>query len=241
MTDSSLVSVIIPVWNGAAFMPDAVSSILAQRYSPLEILVVDDGSTDDTASVAARLQGNIRYLAFPHRGLMPTRLAGVAAARGEIIAWLDVDDLWSENKLGVQLALLREYPEILIVNGYTQLLRLVGMNEGRMQFEAWGEPVLAPSFGSALFRRDALVQLGGLDGSNSRSDLDWFMRARERQVPMLIHSDVVQFYRRHSKNTSNDHDVEKRELLRMLSDSLARRGAHGEAPLPLTPLNRQRK
>ncbi len=242
MTAAPLVSVIIPVWNGARFLPEALASIQVQNYTPLEILVIDDGSTDETAQIATRSEYNIRYLAFPHRGLVPTRLAGITAARGEFIAFLDVDDLWSATKLQTQLALLRENPNLMIVNGYTQLMRLVHANAETMRFENWGEPVLAPSFGSALFRLPILEQLDLLNGAqNPRHDLDWFMPARERAVPMLIHSDVVQYYRRHSNNMSNENSRDKRVVLQMLKDSLVRRSKLGLEGVSLPPLNQQMK
>ncbi len=144
MTAAPLVSVIIPVWNGARFLPEALASIQVQNYTPLEILVIDDGSTDETAQIATRSEYNIRYLAFPHRGLVPTRLAGITAARGEFIAFLDVDDLWSATKLQTQLALLRENPNLMIVNGYTQLMRLVHANAETMRFETGANPFWHP-------------------------------------------------------------------------------------------------
>lgn len=236
MSANPLVSVIIPVWNGAPFLREAVASILAQHYMPLEILILDDGSTDDTPQIAASLPGEIRYVLLPHRGVAQTRLAGLDAARGDLIASLDVDDLWTSNKLQLQLKLLEANPDILIVNGYTQLMRLVETTPEGMRFENWDAPVLTFSFGSAIFRREGLAQLGTFSESAARLDLDWFMRARERNIPMLTHPDVVYYYRRHRGNSSNDHDTAKRELLKMLKDSLTRRGAVGQTAVPLAPL-----
>lgn len=236
MSDSPRVSVIIPVRNGAHFLKTAIASILAQNYDSLEILVVDDGSADDTVRVAERLPGNIRCLSFPHQGLAATRLEGIAAARGEILAFLDVDDIWAEDKLFRQLHLLDDHADLLIVNGYTQLQRLVETDGETMRFENWGEPVLAPSFGSALFRRQALEQLGMTRTHKQNFDLDWFMRARELELPMQIHSDVVQYYRRHGNNMSNDQTGGKQSLLFMLKESLARRSAQGKDGVSLPPL-----
>ncbi len=237
MKDAPLVSVMIPVWNGARFLDQAVASIRAQQYAPLEILVIDDGSTDETAHVAAQLGNEIRSLAFPHRGLALARQAGIEAARGELIAFLDVDDLWHENKLQLQLALLRDNPGYMIVNGHTQLMRLATKYPEPMRFENWGEPVLAPSFGSALFRAHVFSQLGLFDARlNPYVDVDWFLRARERGIPILIHPEIVQFYRRHEKNMSNDHALGKRAALQALKASLKRRSALGMEGVSLPPL-----
>lgn len=238
MSEIPRVSVIIPVRNGAHFLKTAVASILAQNCDSLEILVVDDGSTDDTAQMAERLPGNIRCLSFPHQGLAATRLEGIAAAQGEILAFLDVDDVWAEDKLRLQLRLLDDRADLLIVNGYTQLQRLVETDGDTMRFENWGEPVLTPSFGSALFRRQAIEQLGMTRTHEHNYDLDWFMRARELGLRLCVHSDIVLYYRRHSNNMSNDHNTGKRALLLMLRESLARRSAQGMGGVSLPPLEK---
>ncbi len=232
------VSVVMPVWNGARFLSDALGSIRAQNYEPLEIILVDDGSTDESAAIGE--QHGVRVLRLPHRGLTPTRLSGIEAARGEVLAFLDCDDVWAENKLNVQLKLLAKNSDTMIVNGYTQLLRMT--NDETLRFEKWGEPVLAPSFGSALFRREALERLGLINAKNSADlDLDWFMPARELGISMLIHDDIVQYYRRHDKNMTNDQRLGKQSLLMMLYHSLERRKELGLQGKPLPTLRRDQE
>jgi glycosyltransferase involved in cell wall biosynthesis len=242
MNDAPLVSVIIPVWNGAEFLPDALSSILEQRYRPIEILVVDDGSTDDTAKVAAQYQNQIRYIALPHQGLPATRNRGLEHAQGELIAFLDVDDLWVDSKLELQIAHLNKNPSVLVVLGHTQLMRLVGPDSDVRHFEAWGTPTLALSFGAALIRRNVFEQIGGLDQALWGSeDLDWFMRVREHGIQMQIHPEVVQFYRRHTKNMTNDQDMSKQDVLKMLKHSLARRSTQEGQAESLPALDTRRE
>lgn len=236
MSDTPLVSVIVPVWNGARFLAQALASIRAQNYAPLELWVLDDGSTDATPEIATRLEFDALYVPLPHRGLVPTRREGIARARGEFLAFLDSDDVWSASKLQIQLGLLQTHPDIQIVNGYTQLVRLTRENGEGTSYEDWGEPVIAPSFGSALFRRTSFNALGPLDEADWRIDIDWLSRARERAVPVLMHSDVVQYYRRHESNMTNDRARGKQELLLMLKDSLARRQAIGQQGKSLPPV-----
>ncbi len=88
------VSVIIPVYNGDAYLLDAVDSIQRQHYKPLEIIIIDDGSTDSTAEIAADLRGDVRYVYQPNSGPSAARNKGLRMARGEVIGFLDVDDLW---------------------------------------------------------------------------------------------------------------------------------------------------
>lgn len=236
MNASPFVSVVVPVWNGARFLSDAVASLRAQNYTPLEIIIADDGSTDATAEIATRPELNLVHLPLPHRGQAATRLAGIERARGELIAFLDADDLWHASKLAVQIELLHKHPETMIVNGYTQLVRLV--DPTKMQFENWGPPVLASSFGSALFRREGLDALRIDEAiTDPTLDADWLLLARERSIPFLIHSEVVQYYRRHEDNMTNAQDQRGASQLKMLHESLARRKALGKEGQELPPLN----
>ena len=104
------VSVVIPCYNYGRFLGPAIESVLAQTRPAHEILVVDDGSTDDTPEVARRYAGRIRYLRQENGGVSRTRNAGVAQARGEAIAFLDADDWWRPEKLERQVAALAAHP-----------------------------------------------------------------------------------------------------------------------------------
>ncbi len=102
------VSVIIPSYNCAAYLPRAIESVLAQSFRDFEILVVDDGSTDDTASVVAPYLHRVRYIAQANKGLPGARNTGLRAAQGDTIALLDADDAWLPEKLALQLPLLED-------------------------------------------------------------------------------------------------------------------------------------
>ena len=101
-----LVSIVIPAYNGAATIRRAVESALAQTYQPTEIIVVDDGSTDDTAAALSQLGANVRCVRQPNAGPSAARNRGVRESRGEIIAFLDADDVWRPEKTARQVALL---------------------------------------------------------------------------------------------------------------------------------------
>jgi len=106
------VSVIIPTYNCARYLPEAIDSVLAQTYRDFEIIVVDDGSTDDTPDVLARYGEAILVIRQPNQGRGAARNAGILAARGQYIAFLDADDLWLPRKLEKQMALFEERSEI---------------------------------------------------------------------------------------------------------------------------------
>lgn len=111
---SPLVSVLVVTYNYGQFLGDCLDSVLQQRLpGGMEIIVVDDGSTDDTAQVAARYP--VRYFARPHAGVAAARNFAVSQARGEWVAFIDADDLWTPDKLSSQLALAEENPGCNIV------------------------------------------------------------------------------------------------------------------------------
>ena len=110
----ALISVIIPAYNRSAFLPEAIESVLKQTCKPLEIIVVDDGSTDDTAGVLARYAGKIITLSGNHAGPSAARNHGIQAAHGDFIAFLDSDDLWLPGKLAAQMRFFHANPEARI-------------------------------------------------------------------------------------------------------------------------------
>lgn len=111
-TTDALVTVVIPTFNYGRFVAAAVESALAQTYRRLEIVVVDDGSTDDTRDRLAPYMDRIRYIHQNNQGLSAARNTGIRAAKGELIALLDSDDLWHPRKLEIQVAYLSAHPEV---------------------------------------------------------------------------------------------------------------------------------
>jgi glycosyltransferase involved in cell wall biosynthesis len=224
MNGRSLVSVIIPVYNGDRYLGEAIESILAQDYRPIEVIVVNDGSTDNTETIAKRYDNDIIYVLQENCGPAAARNKGLRMASGDIVGFLDVDDLWSRDKLQHQLLRLNDTPSAEIVLGYTQIMILTDIVEGRHIFRKWSDPVLALSVGSALFRRSVFDKVGRFDGTQHYcDDWDWFMRARERGVSILIHREVTQFYRRHERNMTNQEKLGNCYFIRMLKKSLDRR------------------
>src|SRR5581483_7673934 len=107
------VSVVIPTYNRAPLIARAINSALAAIRSGDEIVVIDDGSTDDTRALVGRYGGAVRLVAAPHAGAGPTRNRGIAEAKNDLIAFLDSDDEWFPDKLELQRNVMRAYPHAI--------------------------------------------------------------------------------------------------------------------------------
>ena len=228
------VSVILPTYNSASFLPDAVASIRLQRYQPLEIIVVDDGSTDRTADAVAALEGaDLRSLRQENRGPGAARNAGLAAAQGEIIGFLDADDLWPAHKLARQLEVLSADPAVDVVHGRTQALVLVDTSAaGERRFAPYAAPWYSTQLGSALYRREIFARVGGFDpGLKTSEDFDWFLRAREGGAKVVRTPEAALLYRFHHSNLTRGAGT--LNLLTTIKRSLdRRRGRSGSAQAP---------
>lgn len=225
------ISVIIPVFNGAGFLAEAVASIRGQRIPASEIIVVDDGSTDHSAAVAASLGEGIRYVYQANRGPHAAQNTGLKLAQGEVIAFLDSDDLWPADKLGVQLPLLLSDLRPAVVLGFLQYIRLQEDSDGESGYRPFLEPFFGSNcFGASLFRREAFTKVGQLDGTMTcGGDVDWFLRAREQGLAMATVGSVTLLYRLHPGNITRDKTQRDHFLLLALKQSLDRRRAAGGA------------
>jgi glycosyltransferase involved in cell wall biosynthesis len=165
-----LVSVIIPTFNRAAFVREAIDSVLGQNYSHLEVIVVDDGSQDDTSAAVREYGTQVTYMPQPHSGVSAARNRGVAAAHGELIAFLDSDDLWLPQKVTAQVALFGQQPqvqacytdEIWIRRGVRVNPRQIhAKHAGWIFLPSLSRCIISPS--SIMLRRPLWQRLGGFD------------------------------------------------------------------------------
>ena len=195
-----LISVILPVWNGARFLAEAIASIRAQNDPHLEIILVDDGSTDQTAAMAAGFP-DVRNFHQANQGPAAARNLGLAEAGGELIAFLDVDDLWPAGKLACQRAHLEANPTLDAVLGRVQYVSLEGALELPTRFEGPDRTVSNVHLGCGLYRRKVFDALGGFAPSLRFSeDQDWLRRAREAGRQLMILEEVTLLYRLHGGN-----------------------------------------
>jgi glycosyltransferase involved in cell wall biosynthesis len=224
MSERPFVSVIIPAYNAEAFLSEAVESVLRQVYSPLEIIIVDDCSTDGTATIASSFRGSILCVSQSRGGPAAARNMGLSLARGDVISFLDADDLWPINKLTIQLTALAENPQAEVVLGHVQYMRICTSTEGGPRFQEFSRPCISCNLGSALFRKSVFETVGTFDSTMPYSeDVDWFMRARELGTSIYVQEEVTLLYRIHQRNMSRDKRERNFQLVKALKKSLDRR------------------
>jgi len=226
------ISVIVPVFNGASFLEEAVACVRAQDYPSLEILIVDDGSTDRTPQVARAFGEPVRYFRQENRGPSGARNTGLRQARGEAIAFLDADDLWPEDKLRSQADYLKAHPDVEAVHGLTQIMKPAAGGQETMCFEAAAPPRFILAFGGALIRREVFDRVGLMDEElGMAEDVNWLLRLFEKDVRLVVLNRVTSIYRRHPRGMSFYADLKGSCLLKEIKKSLDRRreGA-GRAP-----------
>lgn len=235
---SPLVSVVIPVFNGERFLREAVQSVLDQQYSPLEIIIVDDGSTDGTATAAKSFSEAVRYLYQANQGPAAARNRGIEQAQGELIAFADVDDLWPKDKLELQLPYLLRDPKIDIVLGRIQQVLLSETVDGETQSQEFAEPAFSVNLGGAVIRKSVFERVGLFDETMRYSeDVDWFMRARECGASIVTIDAVTLFYRQHEQNMTRGKNTSELNVLKALKRSLDRRREQSGIAAALPTLN----
>jgi glycosyltransferase involved in cell wall biosynthesis len=205
------VTIVITTFNHARYLKDAISSALEQSRPADKIIVVDDGSTDDPASVVVRFDG-IEFIRQPNRGLSVARNTGLRHCTTTHVAFLDADDRLLPSAIAAGLACAAANPDCALVYGGHRFVSQDGVPIGRDRYS----PIIGGAHlsllkgnfirmhGAVLYRRDRLVEIGGFDESLRRcEDYDVYLRIAQR-YPIASHSAIVAEYRKHGHNMSSD-------------------------------------
>jgi glycosyltransferase involved in cell wall biosynthesis len=221
-----LVSVIVPVHNGQRYLAEAVESVRKQNYEPLEIIIIDDGSTDDTEKIARGLGQDIHYLFQQNAGPASARNTGIVASRGEIIAFLDSDDFWPPDRLTVVVRYLEQHPEVGYLLGKQIMFVERGCAVPPWMKAAWlSEPQDASNVGVLTARRVIFDRVGLFNsGYGSGEDTEWLLRANEAGVTMARLPEIVVHRRIHGRNLSlRTIQMRKKNLMSITRESIHRR------------------
>lgn len=220
-----LISVIVPVHDGEKYLAEALRSIRSQEDPALELLVIDDGSTDRSAAIA-REEG-ARCVSQTNKGIGASRNRGIAEAGGELIAFLDADDVWSPGRLALQRTALEDDPALDIVAGHVrQFLSPELEPELRQRLRCPAEPLPGFSFGAMLMRRRAFERVGPVAVERPKAEcVDWCMRARDAGVAIRMLPEIVLFRRLHDRNHGRLHRNGMSDYAHAIKASLDRRRA----------------
>jgi glycosyltransferase involved in cell wall biosynthesis len=185
------ISVICPAWQAAATLADALASVRAQLVRPTELLVVDDGSTDDTAKVGEAFGATV--ITRQHAGVAAALNAGIAASRGEFLAFIDADDLWPADKLAAQLEYLRSVSKSAAVLGLMQCFLSPEMEpDAKARYKLPDDLQPAWVTGALLIRREAAAAIGPFDEAMQAGHaVDWFDRGRRLGLVFAMPRRVV--------------------------------------------------
>ncbi len=200
-----LISCIVPVFNGEKYLAEAIESILKQSYRPVDTIIVDDGSTDHTATVAGRYGTQVRYLHQDNAGTATARNLGLSAAAGEFVTFLDADDLWHPEKLARQMARFEARPELDYCVTHVQNFWIPELIDEEKTFRDHriSKPLPGYVTGTLLARRDFFNIVGPFNTAiHHADDTEWFLRANERGAAMELLADVLMYRRLHYSNLS---------------------------------------
>lgn len=183
----SAISVVIPVYNGGRYLTETLQSVRHQTLQPEEIIVVDDGSTDDTPEILSA-QPDIRVLRQENRGAGAARNRGIQCARGELIAFIDADDIWLPRKLETQARELEAHPEVDYVLCAIQEFHSPDMPEelrNKIPIRETVKPAALPS--TALLRASCFPKVGLFDPRWRTGEfMDWTLRAGEQNIQSIL-------------------------------------------------------
>jgi glycosyltransferase involved in cell wall biosynthesis len=232
MTSKPLVSVMIGVYNAEAYLGEAIDSVLAQTYQPLELIVVDDGLTDGSGDVAKAHGDALRYERQENAGNGAARNRGVELASGSLLAFLDADDRFLPDKLERQWKALEDGDGADMVFGHVREFvspELSQLERGAIRAAAEPSPWTAPNL--MLIRRDAFFRVGPFSETLKVGvTVDWYARALEAGLRGVMLDEVVLERRLHTQNNGLRESDSRSQYLHVLKASLDRRRGSGAEP-----------
>ena len=213
------VAAIIPVHNGAQYIREALASVYAQTYLPREIIVIDDGSTDNTSEIVKSFPDVIYH--YQHQaGAAEARNAGVERATTLFIAFLDADELWTPKKTEKQLQLIFQHCEVGIVSGRMQQFTSEQAGKIILSGTASDSQLLT----ALLLRREIFWRVGPLRSTWTIGEtIEWWARAVDLNIGRVALPETVYLRRRHAKNLGRTTEHSRHEYLKMLHMTIKRR------------------
>lgn len=230
MEQESPISVIIPVHNGERYLSEAIESVLAQTYHAIEVIVIDDGSTDGSADVAKQHAPRIRCYSQAHSGVSAALNHGIVLSRESFFAFLDADDLWTKDKLKRQMAVINNDPEVDAVFGHVEQFYSPDLEEADRRRIRWHSRI-APGYstGTMLIRREAFLRVGPFETKwQVGGFIEWYARAIEKGLKTTMLGRVLMRRRLHTSNMGIRERITQRDYLHVLKRNIDRRRERNE-------------
>jgi len=227
MNHNPLISVIIPVYNGEKYLAEAIESVLNQSYRPLEVIVIDDGSTDNSADIAKQYLPSIKYSYQRNAGVASALNQGISISNGEYLSFLDADDLWLPDKLNLQMKSFETNNTIDMVFGQMRQFFSPDLDDTVKANIVLLDGIMPSYFkGSMLIKRESFFRAGLFDTRWQLGDfVDWYLKALENGLKSFMIPDVVMERRIHKNNMGITQKRFRSDYLRILKASLDRRRA----------------
>lgn len=217
-----IISVVIPVYNGEKTLKETIDSVLNQTFDDFELIVINDGSTDKTLEIISNIKDErLKVFSYPNAGLSASRNRGISLARGEYVSFIDADDLWTPDKLELQLKALQEHPQAAVAYSWTDCIDDSGKFLGKCNYLSFSGDVRAnlllinfiDSGSNVLIRTEAFKKVGNFDESRKSCE-DWDMWLRlAAEYSFIAVSKPQVLYRISSSSMSTN-------LLRMEAESM---------------------
>jgi glycosyltransferase involved in cell wall biosynthesis len=211
-----LISVVLPVKNGGKYLSDAIESILTQSFSQLELLLVDDHSTDNAINELKNSDGRLRLLTSPGQGVVAAFNLGLARATGKFVARMDADDISLPQRLETQLSFLQDNPTIGIAGACVEIFSEQPIAGGNIHYQNWLNSLKSPDKihkqmfiespipnPTAMFRREVLTELKGYRDTDWPEDYDLFLRADQAGIQMAKPEQTLFKWREHKQRLTH--------------------------------------
>lgn len=221
------VSVVIPCYNAGAYLREALHSVFTQDHVPHEVIVVDDGSTDSSPDVVREFGNSVRYFRHENQGISITRNRAVSLVEGDVVAFLDADDLWTKDSISMRMAPLLANAAIDCVAGCVRQFISPELSEVEREGMFCPDDIRAARVaGASLIRREVFERVGPFDPSFRLGEtIDWVARAEAKGVVFETLDEVVLLRRIHGRNTGVKNRAMRSDYLSVLRASLERRRA----------------
>ena len=221
MSERPLISVVIPAFNAAVYIEETLQSVFDQSYKNIEVIVVDDGSTDETSTLVQKYP--VKYIYQENSGVSAAMNNGFEQASANFIASVDSDDLWHKDKLSLQMQLFEGTSGLEAVFSHLEQFICPKIKDGSTKLFIPEHTKVLPGYSSItmLIRKKAYQKVGAFNTTIKFGDfIEWFSRAKDLGLNVGMHADVLAYRRVHKQNMGNDHEEAKKGYMDIIKARL---------------------